>query len=140
MSLIVDAAPLVALGDRTDPLRPEVRRLLQEEPGDLVLPAPVAAEVDYMLGARLGHVARRAFLEDLAARRFHVACLEGDDYDTVQRLEAQYQGLNAGLADLSLVVLAHRYKTHRLLTFDERDFRTLRPLDGGHFTLLPRDR
>jgi hypothetical protein len=27
----------------------------------------------------------------------------------------------------------------RLLTFDERHFRTIRPLQGGSFTLLPAD-
>jgi uncharacterized protein len=44
-----------------------------------------------------------------------------------------------GLADLSVVVLAHRFRTRRLLTFDERDFRAVKPLAGGSFVLLPRD-
>jgi predicted nucleic acid-binding protein len=43
------------------------------------------------------------------------------------------------LADLSIVVLAHRFRTTRIATFDERHFRALRPLDGGSFTLLPAD-
>lgn len=46
--------------------------------------------------------------------------------------------LNLGLADLSVVVLAHRFRTRRLLTFGERDFRAVTPLSGGSFTLLPR--
>jgi predicted nucleic acid-binding protein len=37
------------------------------------------------------------------------------------------------------LVLAARHRTKRILTFDERDFRRLRPLDGGSFTLLPAD-
>jgi hypothetical protein len=44
-----------------------------------------------------------------------------------------------GLADLSVVILAHRFRTRRLLTFDERDFRAVTPLSGGSFTLLPHD-
>ena len=51
----------------------------------------------------------------------------------------RYSDLNLGLADLSVVVLAHRFRTDRLLTFDERDFRAMRPLAGGHFALLPKD-
>jgi hypothetical protein len=36
--------------------------------------------------------------------------------------------------------LAGRYRTRRLLTFDERHFRALRPLGGrGQFKLLPID-
>ena len=45
-----------------------------------------------------------------------------------------------GLADASLVVLALRFRTRRLLTFDDRAFRTVVPLQGGAFTLLPMDR
>jgi len=44
-----------------------------------------------------------------------------------------------GLADLSVIVLAARYRTRRILTFDERDFRRVRPLDGDSFVLLPAD-
>jgi hypothetical protein len=38
-----------------------------------------------------------------------------------------------------VVILAHRFRARRLLTFDERDFRAVTPLAGGSFTLLPRD-
>ena len=55
------------------------------------------------------------------------------------RLDEQYAALDLGLADLSVVILAHRFRTRRLLTFDERDFRAVAPLSGGSFTLLPRD-
>lgn len=45
--------------------------------------------------------------------------------------------LEIGLADASLVVLGERYATRRILTFDERAFRTVRLRQGGRFTLLP---
>ena len=38
-----------------------------------------------------------------------------------------------------LVVLAHRYGSTRIATFDERAFRSIPPLGGGSFTLLPAD-
>ncbi len=139
MTLICDAAPLVALADAAEPRRDEILRLLRKEPGELILPAPVAAEVDYMLGVRLGQAARRAFLEDLAARRYEVACLTPGDYATVAALDARYADLELGLADCAVVVLAARFATTRLLTFDERDFRPLESLGGGPFRLLPAD-
>src|SRR3954462_67718 len=97
-------------------------RIRSEEEGSLVLPAPVASEVDYLLGARFGEAARRAFLSDLAARRYDVACLDAGDYGAVAELDARYADLGLGLADCSVVVLAERYETRRLLTFDERHF------------------
>jgi hypothetical protein len=36
-------------------------------------------------------------------------------------------------------MLAARFRTRRLLTFDERAFRTVTPLQGGRFVLLPGD-
>jgi len=71
--------------------------------------------------------------------RAGVEGLTADEHGTAARLDEQYADLDLGLADLSVVVLAHRFRTRRLLTFDERDFRAVKPLAGGSFTLLPRD-
>jgi predicted nucleic acid-binding protein len=139
VTLLVDAAPLVAFADRRDPQQELVERLLREERGPLVVPAPVTAEVDYLLGARLGSGARQAFLDDLAAGRFAAECLELGDYGAVADLDRAYGDLAPGLADLSLVVLARRFRTRRVMTFDERHFRAIRPLQGGSFTILPAD-
>ncbi len=139
MTLVLDAAPLVALADAKEPQLEALLRIRKEEEGQLILPAPVAAEVDYLLGVRFGEAARRAFLSDLAAQRYDVACLEAGDYRAVAELDARYSDLGLGLADCSIMVLAERYETQRLLTFDERHFRAVRPLQGGAFELLPVD-
>jgi predicted nucleic acid-binding protein len=139
VTFILDAAPLVALGDAREPKLEKLLRIRDEEEGPLVLPAPVAAEVDYLLGVRFGEAARRAFLGDLAAQRYDVACLEAGDYRTVAELDARYSDLGLGLADCAIAVLAERYETRRLLSFDERHFRTVAPLQGGAFELLPAD-
>ena len=139
MTLILDAAPLVALADAREPRLEALLKIRDEEEGSLVLSAPVAAEVDYLLGARFGEAARRAFLSDLAAQRYDVACLEAGDYRTVAELDARYADLGLGLADCSILVLAERSGTRRLLSFDERHFRAVAPLQGGSFQLLPAD-
>ncbi len=139
MTLILDAAPLVALADVAEPRRDAILAALRGESGALVIPAPVTAEVDHLLGRRFGPAARRAFLADLAAGRFAVGCLERDDHATVAELESRYVDLDLGLADCALVVLARRHHTRRILSFDERHLRAIAPLDGGAFTLLPAD-
>ena len=139
MTLIVDAAPIVAAADVKDKRQAEVERVLRAEAGALVIPAPVTAEVDYLLGVRLGETPRHAFLADLAAGRFMVANLELGDYARALDLDRRYAGLQLGLADLSIVILAERFETLRLLTFDERDFRAIRSLVGDPFTILPAD-
>jgi predicted nucleic acid-binding protein len=69
VTLVIDAAPLVALADEREPRREEILSILRSERGSLFVPAPVTAEIDYLLGQRFGPAARRAFLDDLAARR-----------------------------------------------------------------------
>jgi uncharacterized protein len=139
LTLLIDTAPLAALADAGEPRRAAILAVIHDEPGSLVIPAPTTAEIDYVVGQRLGDPARRAFLADLAAGRFTVANLEREDYATVANLDARYADLGLDLADCALVVLAHRHETTRLLTFDERHFRAVTPLGGGSFTLLPAD-
>jgi uncharacterized protein len=139
VTLIINAAPLIALGDDRDPLHATVRRCLGMELGLLVIPAPVTAEVDYLVRQRGGTKAGRRFLQDLAEGRFRVEGLIRGEHGIALTLHDQYAGLRLGLADLSVVVLAYRFHTRRLLTFDERDFRPVKPLQGGVFTLLPAD-
>ena len=139
MTLIIDAAPMVALGDRRDPLHHAVLHSLESESGDLVVPAPVSAEIDYLLRRRGGRDAARRFLRDVADGRLQVEGLSTEEHGIVLDLDTRHDDLDVGLADLSVVVLAHRFRTRRLLTFDARHFGTLRPIAGGTFTLLPTD-
>ncbi len=140
MTLLIDAGPIVALADLTDPLRDPILEILGSETGDLVIPAPTTAEIDYMFGRRFGDPARRAFLADLAASRFIVAGLEAEEHAMVVELESRYADLQLVLAGCALVVLADRYETDRVLSFDERHLRAVEPLQGGSFTILPADR
>jgi uncharacterized protein len=139
VTLLIDAAPLVALADPDEPRRDAILHVLTAEHEALVIPAPTTAEIDYLLGQRFGPAARRAFLTDLAAGRFTVTNLEREDYTTVLDLEARYADLSLGLADCALITLADRHRTTRILTFDERHFRAVTPLRGNAFTILPAD-
>jgi predicted nucleic acid-binding protein len=137
VTLILDTGPLVAHADRRDSRQAAVERLLREEEGELVVPLPVATETDYLLGRRGGRHPRLAFLHDLASGRFVVAGLSTADLDIIQDLERRYAELDAGLADLAIVIVAARHRTDRIATFDDH-FRVLRPIDGSAaFTVLP---
>lgn len=137
--LLVDAAPIVSLASSGDRSHSAVAAILGSWPGPLVIPGPVTAEVDFLLGRRVGRAARLAFLDDLAAGRFQVASLDPAGYDEVRALEERYAGLDLGLADCSIVVLARQLRTRSILTFDERHLRAVQPLQGGTFALLPAD-
>jgi len=137
VTTIVDAGPVVAATDPADPRSPQARACLSDAPGPLVIPAPVTAEIDHLLGVRVGETARRLFLTDLAAGRFAVGCLTPAEHARALEVDERYAELSLGLADASLVVLAERMSTRRIASFDHRDLLAVSPLQGGSFELLP---
>lgn len=104
-----------------------------------MIPAPVTAEADYLIRRRVGVQSARALLRDIAEGRFRVESLTAAEHDLALALDHRYADLNVGLADLSVIVLARRFRTHQLLTFDDRHFRAITALDGTPFTILPAD-
>jgi len=139
VTLIVDAGPLLAQADRDEPRHKSVVEFLKAERGPLITSEAAAAEADYLILSRLGIGVELAFLQDLSEGTFTVECLSQQELSAARDVAEQYEGLELGLADCSLVVLARRFKTRRILTFDERAFRTVAPLQGGAFSILPAD-
>jgi predicted nucleic acid-binding protein len=139
VALIVDAGALYAQADADEPRHAAVRAILEREREELVTTDLAVAEADYLILDRLGLDVELAFLEDLAEGTFLVECLDRAQLRAARDLVLRYRNLRLGLADASLAVVAERYATRRLLTFDGRAFRAVTPLQGGAFTLLPAD-
>ena len=137
MALVVDASALYAQADAAEPGHTAVARILQAERGTLVTTELAVAEADYLILRRLGVDVELAFVQDLAVGTFLVECLSREELRKARSLIERYRDLRLGLADASLAVLAERHATRRILTFDERAFRVVEPLQGGSFTILP---
>jgi uncharacterized protein len=139
MALIIDAGGLYAQADRADPAHAAVADTLRRERGSLVTSEVAVAEADYLILTRLGIDVELAFLDDLAEGTFLVECLTREELGAARDLARRHRDLEIGLADASLVVLARRHRTRRIVTFDERAFRAVAPLQGGSFTIFPAD-
>jgi predicted nucleic acid-binding protein len=140
MALIVDAGALYAQADADEPRHAAVAAILRDEQEAIVTTELAVAEADYLILERLGVDVELAFIDDLAEGTFVVDCLTREETRAARALVERYRDLRIGLADASIAVLADRYRTTRLLTFDERAFRAMAPIGGGAFTLLPADR
>lgn len=138
-ALVVDAGALYAQADADEPQHTAVANMLGEEHGTLVTSQLVVAEADYLILRRLGLDVELAFLDDLASGTYVVDALTPAELAIARDIVARYRDLELGLADASLVVLANRWQTRRLLTLDERAFHAVTPLQGGSFELLPAD-
>jgi predicted nucleic acid-binding protein len=137
VALLVDAGALYAQADADEPRHRAVAEILRSERDVLVTTELVVAEADYLILDRLGVDVELAFIDDLAGGTFVVDCLGRDELHAAHAVVEQYRDLRLGLADASLVVLAQRYRTTRILTFDQRAFRAVSPLQGGVFSILP---
>jgi predicted nucleic acid-binding protein len=134
---IADTSGLLALFNRTEAEHQAVRQLVDEIDHPLVVSPYVVAELDYLVATRVGMDAELAVLEELAGGAYELAHFDADDLARGSEVIARYRDQSIGIADASIVVLAHRFRTREILTLDHRHFGILRPLSGGRFKLLP---
>lgn len=137
--ILLDTSGLLAALNPDQPQHQEARSALADEAAPLVLSPFVLAELDYLITTRGTVEAELAFLGEVAAGAYEIATFDGDDVRAAAAVITQYYDLGIGIADASLVVLAGRYGTERILTLDERHFRVLQSPYGKPFTLVPAD-
>jgi predicted nucleic acid-binding protein len=135
--IVVDTSVLLAVVDRDDHHHRAASEALTIEHAPYVVSPYVLAELDYLVATRLGVTAALEVLQDMSGGAYELASFDADDVRTAAGIVEHYRDLEIGLADASIVVLAHRYRTDRVLTLDTRPFRTLRTIRGGPFTILP---
>ena len=135
--MIADTSGLLALFNDREPQHRPVRRCLDEITETLVVSPYVLAELDYLISTRIGVAAELAMLRELASPAYELATVSAADLVTAADIVERYPESKIGVTDASLVVLASRYRTHRILTLDHRHFHALRALDGQRFELCP---
>jgi predicted nucleic acid-binding protein len=137
--IVCDTSGLVAAYSAPDRRRDRIVDLVSSEPDALILSPFVLAELDYLIGTRASVRDEMKVLSDVAAGVYTLAEFGPDDVRQAAELVERYESMRIGITDASLVVLAARYATTRILTLDERHFRAIRPLRGDAFTILPAD-
>jgi predicted nucleic acid-binding protein len=137
--IIADTSGLLAAFGRDQPDHARTRAAFEADPGPIVMSPYILAELDYHLMERGGIDAELHFLADVAAGVFELATFSTNDVARALSVLTKYRDMRISLAAASLVVLAERYMTTRILTLDERHFRAIRPLHADAFTLLPAD-
>jgi len=99
--------------------------------------SPHPTEKYYLLATRRGVQAERSALAELSGGGWELPAIEAGDLRDIRTVIERYQDQDIDVADASLVILADRYRTDRLLTLDRRHFRVVRTNTGAPFTVLP---
>ncbi len=137
--IVVDTSGLLALIDPVQHDHERVAAAVERERGPFLLSTFILAELDYLLSTRVSIDAELALLRRVGAGDYAVESFDDDEITAAAALIERYRGQGIGLADASIVILAARAETNRILTLDKRHFRVIRPIRGGSFTILPAD-
>ncbi len=135
--MIVDTSALLAFFDADEPDHGAVSAVLGSAAEPLIVSPFVVAELDYLVGSRLGVPAELAVLDELAGGAWDLPAFGAAELAEARAVIDRYADQAIGLADASNVILAARSGTRTILTLDRRHFDVLRTLDGGRFTVLP---
>ena len=137
--ILLDASGLLAALMPSQPRHRAARSARDSDEGPLILSPFVLAEVDYFVSKWAGVTAEQDFLAEVAGGAYVLAPFGAEDVAEAAAVVGAHPELGIGLADASIVLLAGRHRTTRVLTLDERHFRALRTPAGEKFTILPAD-
>lgn len=137
MALICDTGPLFAAMDRRDPDHEACAKLLEEFPEDVLVPAPVLVELDWLAGRRLGPEPFELFIRDVVETGIGVVDLLRSDYQRVRELLPRYRDLELGFVDAAVVAIVERLGERKVATLDHRHFSAIRPAHVDALELLP---
>lgn len=143
MIVVADTSALYAAFDSAQPEHSGAAKILADE--TLAISPLVVTELDHLVHRDLGFPAAIQVMEALNSRmadgQYRLADLKPVDLSAAHEVRRTHEGLRLDLADAVGVVLAHRYRTDRIFTLDQRDFRAITPLTPGltAFRILPVD-
>jgi predicted nucleic acid-binding protein len=137
MALVLDTGPLYAALDRRDADHFACRRLNEDAPEPLLVPAPVLVEVDYWIRKWLGVRVLTAFLDDVTAGAYQIENLAAGDYLRIRQICHRYADSDIGFVDAAVLAVVERLQEPKLVTLDRRHFGLLRPRHVDALRLLP---
>ena len=137
--IVLDTSGLLAAIDGSQRHHRTAAAVLAAASAPRILSPFGLAELDYLLGSRVGPAAQDRLLEQVESGVYALEPFDTDDVASARAVLSRYRDLGLGIADASIVVLAARHRTNDLLTLDERHFRALRDPQGLPYRLLPAD-
>lgn len=118
--ITLDTSGVVALVNAADRRHEAARGALEGAQDGTVVPAPILAEIAYMLETRVGSTSLITFLGGLIRGETYLDCADADLPRTLELMD-RYASLSLGFADAAVIACAER-SGGRVLTFDRRDF------------------
>jgi len=130
VQVLIDAGPIIAYFDQSDPAHELVDEFYEEYTGQLFTTLPVITEAVYLL--RSSVAVQNELLADLAKNVYELVHLVAADFQRIAELNLKYKDLPADFADLSLVAISERLGVSKVATLDD-DFNVYRRFRTDRF-------
>lgn len=133
---VADTGFIVALVNNADTMHPVVAKVYSQQQR-ILLPQTVLTEVAYLVGREAGVATVVAFLRGLSASKFDLVALTEQDLLRTAEILDEYKDSRVDFVDGTVMAVAERYGSKKILTLDQRDFRLFRPRHCDSFEILP---
>ncbi len=136
MQILLDTSAIISLSDKGHHLNEVIKNLAIKEENLCIIPSSVAVEVCQLLKYRFGSRYEIKFLEDIYRSSFIMDTIKYDDIPRIIQILAKYEDLNVGYVDASIVAVAERLGTNKIITLDKKHFNVLVPSGFECFDIL----
>jgi len=137
ISAVADTGFVVALLNRLDTMHRSVTTIYSRKTSAILLPQTVLPEVAYLVGRNAGITTVVSFLRGLSASRFRLVALTDQDIERGAEILAEYADSRIDFVDASVMAVAERFGSTKILTLDQRDFKLFRPRHCESFEIIP---
>ncbi len=136
MQIILDTSAVIGLMDKKYKKHENLKTIFTKKDNLYILPSTAIGEICYMLNSRFGNKIELIFLEEIIKTSFQLELLKDMDIVRIIEILKKYDTLNIGYVDASIVAIAERLKTNKILTLDRKHFEIITPRGFDRFDIL----
>jgi uncharacterized protein len=136
LQILLDTSAIISLSDRSHNLNETIKNEVLKTENLCIVPSTVVVEVCQILKYRFGHIYELKFLQEIYKSGFMLETIKFEDHSRIIEILKKYADSNVGYVDSSIVAVAERLGTNKIITLDKKHFNTLIPSGFEYFDIL----
>lgn len=136
MQVLIDTSAVISIIDKSHNLHKKIKELVLVEENLYIIPSTVIVEVCQLLKYKFDSSVEISFLKEIIKTIFLMESVKYQDMSRILEILIKYKDLNIGYVDSSIVAMAERLKTNKILTLDKKHFSVVIPSGFKYFDIL----
>lgn len=136
MQVLIDTSAVISIIDKSHHLHKKIKELVLVEENLYIIPSTVIVEVCQLLKYKFDSSVEISFLKEIIKTIFLMESVKYQDMSRILEILIKYKDLNIGYVDSSIVAMAERLKTNKILTLDKKHFSVVIPSGFKYFDIL----